>query len=282
MTQPAANVIPALADLFLRGPALVLSGAGISTDSGIPDYRSPASLRRGGKPMMYQEFVGSEAARQRYWTRSFRGWQAVTHAEPNAAHHSVVRLEELGLVHGVITQNVDGLHQAAGSRNVVELHGRLSLVRCLSCKNTELRSDLQYRLQQLNPHADQDFGAFAPDGDADIPAAAVASFKVAACLVCGGILKPDVVFFGENVPHGQLELAWALFDKASILLVLGSSLTVSSGYRFVDRALLEGKPVAIINRGPTEADGQASVRLDGALGVLLPELLQELELRSAA
>jgi NAD-dependent SIR2 family protein deacetylase len=276
MPDARTSSLPALAELLRNHSTVILSGAGISTESGIPDYRSPQGLRRGRKPMTYQEFTASETARRRYWARGFAGWQGMQGITPNSAHRSVARLEEAGFVTGVITQNVDSLHQAAGSRNVIELHGRLALVRCLSCGSTEPRSELQERLAALNSGTGKPAARLAPDGDADLSAAAEAAFEVAACRVCGGLLKPDVVFFGENVPRPRLERAWELFAAADVLLVLGSSLAVASGFRFVERAVRDGKPVGIINRGPTEGDALATVRLAGALGELLPALEREL------
>lgn len=266
----ASEQLERLADLLSARRTLVLSGAGISTESGIPDYRGPDSPPR--QPMRYQEFAHSAAAQRRYWARSFRGWRTVERARPNEGHRSLARLERSGVVGGVLTQNVDGLHQKAGSRNVLELHGNLGVVRCLACHALEPRRALQARMSALNPGLDGFAADLAPDGDAELPSALIEHFRVPACLACGGVLKPDVVFFGENVPRPKLVLAWQMLDGADALLVLGSSLTVFSGYRFVARAVQVGKPVAIVNLGPTRGDGDATLKVEGRLGELLPGL----------
>jgi NAD-dependent SIR2 family protein deacetylase len=265
---------PALAPLvaMVRGRRVVaLTGAGCSTESGIPDYRGPGAKPR--RPMQYREFVGSAAARVRYWARATVGWPRMKTAQPNAAHRALAAMEASGALTGVITQNVDGLHQAAGSRRVIELHGALSRVRCLSCGGVCDRDEIHARLLADNPWlAGQIGGAdVAPDGDAELGADAIAGFRVPAC-ACGGAWKPDVVFFGENVPRAVVDDAWALFEQAEVLLVAGSSLTVWSGYRFVRRAAERRLPVAIVNVGPTRGDGEANVKLEGALGDVLPRL----------
>ncbi|HEX8213235.1 MAG TPA: NAD-dependent protein deacetylase [Longimicrobium sp.] len=258
---------------LLRGRrVVVLAGAGCSTESGIPDYRSPENILRTRTPIQYQEFVRSEAARVRYWARSTAGWARIASARPNAAHHALARLEEGGVVRGIITQNVDGLHQAAGSRRVVELHGSLAWVRCLACGRTTPRDEHQERLRSLNEEwMDRLRGVeVAPDGDAELPASVVESFQVPACEGCDGVVKPDVVFFGENVPAERVQDAWSLFEEADVLLVAGSSLTVYSGRRFIYRAEKEGVPIAIINIGPTRADDLAAAKVEGRLGSVLP------------
>ena len=266
-----------LTNLLKNRRVLALSGAGISTESGIPDYRSPEQLAKPRNPTRYHQFVGSAAARQRYWARSFRGWTRVAEAQPNRGHEALAQLEANGTLSGLITQNVDGLHQVAGSQHVLELHGGLDRVRCLECGALEPRPRLQRRMLHLNP----DFGAHilspAPDGDADLPEMLIDGFVVPSCLRCRGVLKPDVVFFGENVPKTWVERAWQMLEEAEVLLVVGSSLTVFSGYRFVARAAREGKPVAILNRGPTRGDAEATLKLEGALGELLPALSEKLE-----
>ncbi len=262
----------AVAAVLRRAGAVVLSGAGISTESGIPDYRGPSSAGRNRRPITYQEFVRSDEARRRYWARSFAGWPFMDARRPNDGHRAVAALEAGGLVSGVVTQNVDGLHQKAGSRRVVELHGSLGAVRCLRCGTVEARSALQERLAHLNPGFVEAAPRYAPDGDADVPDDAVNAFRVAPCAVCGGVLKPQVVFFGENVPRATYEAARALVDAARSLLVVGSSLTVRSGYRFVLQAKGSGKPVAVLNDGPTRADADADVKVEGRLGELLPAL----------
>lgn len=251
---------------------VALTGAGCSTESGIPDYRGPETARRARNPIQYRAFLGRAHTRQRYWARSFIGWQRVARATPNGCHHAVTELERAGLLVGVITQNVDGLHQAAGSDRVVELHGSLAEVRCLACDEIEPRRDLQMRLAASNPHFDALPLEHAPDGDAELGDDAVAGFRVLDCLRCRGVLKPNVVFFGEHVPADVTRAAWELFDEAEALLVLGSSLTVFSGYRFVRRAAERQVPVAIINRGPTRGDGEAAVLVDAALGQVMPAL----------
>jgi NAD-dependent SIR2 family protein deacetylase len=227
--------------------------------------------------MQYREFVGDEEARRRYWARSAAGWSRVEAARPNAGHLAVARIERAGAVTGVITQNVDGLHQAAGSRRVLELHGTLSLVRCLDCGEAERRDGFQGRLLTENPgwsppRAD----LVAPDGDAELPAESERGLRIPACSRCAGVLKPDVVFFGESVPAERVEAAWSMLEAAELLLVLGSSLSVFSGYRFVERAARVGTPVAIVNLGRTRGDELASIRIEGKLGAVLPELAEAL------
>lgn len=272
-----------LLDLLRERRVVALVGAGCSTESGIPDYRGPDGALRNRKPMQYGEFVGSEAARTRYWARSAVGWRRVSRARPNDAHRALARLEGQGVLCGVITQNVDGLHQAAGSRRVVELHGSLAWVRCLECGDRVLRADHQRRLMELNPGWME--GALAgkvrrpqaaPDGDADLAGDAVDGFVVPGCRACDGVLKPDVVFFGENVPRGTVDAAWALFDQAEVLLVVGSSLTVFSGRRFVYRAVERDVPVAVVNLGPTRADEVARVKVEERLGAVLPVVADDL------
>jgi NAD-dependent SIR2 family protein deacetylase len=258
---------------------MVLSGAGLSTESGIPDYRGPSSRRRTRGPIRYQEFIGSAETRRRYWARSAIGWSQVGAAAPNAGHEAVAALEERGFVNGVVTQNVDGLHQAAGSRRVVELHGALRRVICLDCGATESRTDLQDRMVSLNPGW-LALGARAlPDGDAELPADIARRFVVPTCLACAGVLKPDVVFFGENVPRIRVDDAFALLAAADALFVVGSSLTVFSGFRFVRQAAADGKPVAIVNVGSTRGDELAAVRFEARLGDVLPELVSRLSTR---
>ena len=264
---PPVTVRGGLDDLvsMLAGRRWVaLTGAGVSTDSGIPDYRGPSAPR--STPMMYDEFVSDEANRRRYWARSMLGWQSFGRATPNAGHHALV--DAPGLL-GVVTQNVDGLHEAAGSAPVVDLHGRIDRVVCLSCRMFSARADLQQRLQTLNPDVDGylpagaaelDSARLRPDGDAVVDH--WQDFRVAPCEMCGGVLKPDVVFFGESARREVVEDAYALVDAAEALVVLGSSLTVMSGLRFVRHASRRSTPVAIINRGPTRADELATVRLD--------------------
>jgi NAD-dependent deacetylase sirtuin 4 len=260
---------------LLRGRRVVaLTGAGCSTESGIPDYRGPDTPPRVRPPIQHREFVDHADARRRYWARSVLGWSRFSAARPNPAHTALAELEQRGAVAGVITQNVDGLHGAAGSRTVVELHGALARVRCLDCAAPATRDELQARLLDANRGwLDHARGVeLAPDGDADLPDPLVERFTVVTCADCGGTLMPDVVFFGGSVPRATLDAAWALFDRAEVLLVVGSSLTVFSGFRFVRRAADRGIPVAILNRGPTRGDGCAAIRLDARAGLALPAL----------
>jgi len=278
--------LDALAGLLADRPFVALVGAGCSTESGIPDYRGPGSRRTPVSPIMYREFVRDPLARARYWARSAVGWRRVAEARPNPAHHALARFEAEGRMPGVITQNVDGLHGRAGSQRVVELHGALAEVRCLDCGARELRSDMQDRLLEANPvwaehvrRLEQGALPATPDGDAALPEALSRGFRVPTCRSCGGVLKPDVVFFGENVPAELVEAAWALYEEADAVLVVGSSLTVYSGRRFVDRARRDGRPVGIVNLGPTRSDEHAAVRVDGKAGDVLPRLAARLAAR---
>jgi NAD-dependent SIR2 family protein deacetylase len=264
-----------LVKLTRPGNVVVLSGAGLSTESGIPDYRGPTGRLHPATPMTFQEFTASSTGRQRYWARSHRGWQRIEQAEPNEGHKAVARLQRAGLLSGVITQNVDGLHQAAGAREVIELHGGLNRVICLSCRSISPREELDERLSAANPRARdlRSTGPVKPDGDVELADSEITSFHVVDCLDCGaGPLKPDVVFFGENVPAERVARCYALVEASQLLLVLGSSLTVASGFRFVRRAAARGIPVAIVNQGATRGDPLADVLLDGPLGKLLPAL----------
>ena len=272
-----------LAELVGRGGAVVLSGAGLSTDSGIPDYRGPRGSLRRHTPMTYQAFTGlsedGPTARQRYWARSHVGWRVIARSRPNDGHRAVAALEGLGLVRGTITQNVDGLHQAGGARDVVELHGSLDRVVCLACRDVSPRERLDARLRAANPGfaPEPPAGEVNPDGDVDLPEHAVGRFVVVACERCGaGPLKPDVVFFGETVPRPRVEECFARVDAARSLVVLGSSLTVMSGYRFVLRARRAGIPVAVLTQGPTRADGTATLRLDAPLTPVLAAVVTRL------
>jgi NAD-dependent SIR2 family protein deacetylase len=254
------DVADALHAFVHAGPGLVvLSGAGMSTDSGIPDYRGPGSVPR--SPMTYQHFVSGPRAQQRYWARAYVGWSRMWHAEPNDGHRALAALEHAGVVDIVVTQNVDGLHHDAGSARVVDLHGRIDEVVCLACRDVTPRAALQERLHAANPGfvLEGDVMA-APDGDADLDD--TAGFHVVGCERCDGPLKPNVVFFGENVERATVDRCFAAVESARALLVLGSSLTVHSGLRFVRRAHRHGIPVAIVNRGTTRADALADLRVD--------------------
>lgn len=269
-----------LHDLLTAGGVAVLAGAGMSTGSGIPDYRGPTGSLQRHTPMTYQEFTGSAEARRRYWGRSHVGWEHFRRARPNAAHVAVAALERAGTVEGLITQNVDGLDLAAGTRRLVEIHGNLDRVVCLNCSELTARSDLADRLRAANPAFDarvEQFQALNPDGDADLADAQLEGFRTVECRRCGhDALKADVVFFGESVPRDRVEASFALVDRARALLVLGSSLTVMSGYRFVLHAAKHGTPVAIVNSGPTRGDAKADVRVDAALADVLPPLVARL------
>ncbi len=239
----------------------VLTGAGISTTSGIPDYRDEAGNWKHAKPMQFAEFRGTLSGRQRYWARSFAGWQRMSGAAPNAAHRAITSLEAAGRITRTITQNVDGLHSRAGSRNVIDLHGRLDRVVCIDCGWGQARRDWQAALERRNPAWDRAVRAVRPDGDAVLVNDDSRGFRVPDCPDCGGIVKPDVVFFGENVPTERVRQSLAAIDAAEALLVIGSSLMVYSGLRFPRYAGQTGKPVAILNRGRTRADELASLRL---------------------
>ena len=263
--------------LLAEGRIAVLSGAGLSTESGIPDYRGATGSLRRHTPMTYQEFVSSPAGRQRYWARSHLGWRTITGALPNAGHRAVAVLGAAGHVSGVITQNVDGLHHAAGTADAVELHGSLDRVICLGCGTLSTREQLDLRLRGENPAFQAAAARVNPDGDVELDDAAVAGFRTVACVACtDGMLKPDVVFFGENVPKPRVQQCYELIDRSRGLLVLGSSLTVMSGLRFVRYAAKADKPVAIINQGETRGDAHAAVRLDLPLGPALTRLTHEL------
>jgi NAD-dependent SIR2 family protein deacetylase len=270
--------LAALVSLVRDRRIVALTGAGCSTESGIPDYRGPETPPRTRPPIQHAEFVGHAGMRQRYWARSVLGWSRFAAAQPNPGHAALAALERRGALAGLITQNVDSLHGAAGSRSVVELHGALARVRCLQCAEVTAREAIQARLLAANPGwLDRARGvAIAPDGDSDLPEPLVAGFTVVACEACGGTLMPDVVFFGGHVPRATLDAAWQLFDRAEVLLVIGSSLTVFSGYRFVRRAAERGVPIGILNRGPTRGDDYAQVRVDARAGLALPELARAL------
>jgi NAD-dependent SIR2 family protein deacetylase len=274
-----------------NGGAVVLSGAGLSTESGIPDYRGPSGQARRAQPMTYQAFTGSGQSRQRYWARSHLGWRHIVGAAPNTGHRAVAELQRRGLVSAIITQNVDGLHQAAGAVSVTELHGSLHRVVCLGCWQRTSRQSLEVRLRAANPSwgwrrgpllppgheedgREQDGPAVNPDGDVALDD--TEGFTVVDCLTCGGVLKPDVVFFGENVPRTRVDECYELVSSASSLVVLGSSLTVFSGLRYVRHAAKLGIPVVIVNQGTTRGDDLAAIRLHAALGPTLSAAVRAL------
>ena len=251
---------------------LVLTGAGVSTDSGIPDYRGPDGHWKHRRPVMYQDFVDSLAARRRYWGRSVVGWRRVSAGAPNAAHRALAVLEDQGRVHHLVTQNVDGLHQRAGSGAVTDLHGRLDTVQCLDCGARSGRAAFQARLEALNPDWDHADAAIRPDGDVELREAVYERFAVPDCAHCGGVLKPAVVFFGENVPRPRVRRCLARLDEADGLLVVGSSLMVFSGYRFVRAARRAGQPVAVLNAGRTRADDEIDLKVEAPCGPVLDAL----------
>jgi NAD-dependent SIR2 family protein deacetylase len=253
----------------------VLTGAGISTASGIPGYRDADGNWQRKQPVTHQEFAGSEAVRRRYWARSLLGWPTIATAAPNAAHDALARLEGLGRVAQVITQNVDGLHQRAGSACVVDLHGRLDRVVCLDCGAIHARSEVQASMLDANPAFANRAATIAPDGDADLEID-FRAFQLPDCARCAGTLKPDVVFFGASVPRPRVEAAFAALDEADAVLVVGSSLMAYSGYRFCERAHAAGKPIAAINRGRTRADGLFHLKIDADCGEALTALLGQI------
>jgi NAD-dependent SIR2 family protein deacetylase len=248
---------------FIReNPRLtILSGAGCSTASGIPDYRDDLGKWKHRQPMQFSDFVNNANNRRRYWAQSFAGWSRIANAKPNRAHLAIARLEKLGFVNCVVTQNVDDLHKSAGSRRVIDLHGILHRIRCLQCDATETRKSFQQKLREENPHWDTKISAIAPDGDAKLSRKDFATFNVPGCALCKGILKPDVVFFGEPVPGDRVSDAQQYLQQSDALLVVGSSLMVFSGYRFARSACASGKPIAIVNRGTTRADDLATCKI---------------------
>ncbi|WP_338051304.1 NAD-dependent protein deacetylase [Pseudonocardia acidicola] len=279
-SSTVASSVERALDVLAGRRVVALTGAGLSTDSGIPDYRGPGSPAR--TPMTFDEFRSGEPAQRRYWARSHVGWARMRRAEPNDGHRAFADLERTGVLRGLITQNVDGLHRAAGSRSVIDLHGRIADVICLDCHQVTPRDHLQARLAELNPGFAATAGPAvetAPDGDAVLES--VEGFRIAPCTACGGVLKPDVVFFGENVPRDRVAQAYALVDALApdpsgdpggVLLVAGSSLAVMSGLRFVRHAFKHGIPVVIVNRGRTRGDEFTTVRVDGGCSEVLPVL----------
>jgi NAD-dependent SIR2 family protein deacetylase len=270
--------------IFEHDHLFVLTGAGCSTASGIPDYRDADGEWRRGRPIMLQDFVAHEHARKRYWARSLVGFRRMRAAAPNDAHRALAALEAQGRVKQLVTQNVDGLHQAAGSRNVVDLHGRVDVVRCLSCGRRMPREQVQTALVERNP----DFVALdaleSPDGDAALDGIDFADFNVPTCDACGGLLKPDVVFFGERVPPERVRQAFAALDGAQAMLIVGTSLMVYSGYRFAKAMADAGKPVAAVNLGRTRADELLSLKItvpcSDALAFLLSDASADVPART--
>lgn len=270
ISDPAATSLAAAREILAGKKVFVLTGAGLSTDSGIPDYRGEGRVAR--HPMTYDVFMGSFEARQRYWARSYVGWSRIANAEPNAGHFALAQAQTLGAIESLVTQNVDGLHTQAGSNAVIDLHGRLDRVICLGCKTVISRTSMDELLEDHNPHICKDNSVeFTPDGDAEV--AGTESFQVPSCNRCGGVYKPDVVFFGESVPVARVESAIAALDRADAILVAGSSLTVNSGFRFARMANKSGKPLVIVNLGPTRADSLASVKIEANTSIALERLL---------
>jgi NAD-dependent SIR2 family protein deacetylase len=260
-------------DFLAEYPVLaVLTGAGVSTASGIPHYRDRDGAWRHAEPIQFQDFMQSESARRRYWARSFIGWQNFSRAAPNDAHRALARLEQAGRIDTLITQNVDGLHGSAGSRSVIDLHGDLSRVRCMSCGEVFDRREWQVLLAAANPGFRASVLQFRPDGDVELELAGDAAFIVPTCELCGGIIKPDVVMFGESVPKQRVRDATAAVARADALLVVGSSLMVYSGFRFARQAVQAGKPLVIVNQGRTRADDMAGLKLDEDCGIALSAL----------
>ena len=257
---------------------LVLTGAGCSTESGIPDYRDDNGDWKQQQPVRYQDFVRSEGIRRRYWARSMAGWKIISLAKPNPGHHALARLEAGGFIRQLVTQNVDGLHQKAGSRRVVDLHGRIDTVECLDCRNRFSRELLQQELEERNPDFRNLRVFSAPDGDAQLEGIDFDRFQIPACPKCSGTLKPSVVFFGESVPHSRVELAYTALQESNALLVAGSSLMVFSSYRFCRAAKEQHKPIVAVNLGRTRADNDIDFKVQVQCGTVLPDLTARLGL----
>lgn len=274
------SVLRGWLDRFER--VFLLTGAGVSTASGIPDYRDTDGAWKRSPPVTYQALVGDPATYRRYWARSHVGWPTFSSAEPNASHRALTVFENTGRLTSLVTQNVDALHQRAGSRAVIDLHGRLDRVVCLGCGDERPRAGLQIRMSATNTGWQPRDATVAPDGDADIDPDAVRRFEPPHCTLCGGMLKPDVVFFGENVPRQRYAQAVAAFEAADAILVIGSSLMVYSGFRFARMAHENGKPIAILNRGQTRADHLANLKLESDCGDVLSVALQPLGGHAAA
>jgi NAD-dependent SIR2 family protein deacetylase len=273
----------ALADFAVRHRRLfVLTGAGCSTDSGIPDYRDADGNWKRPAPVTLQAFMGDDTTRRRYWARSLIGWSTMARARPGKAHHALAQLEAAGRIGLLLTQNVDGLHNAAGSRRTIDLHGRIDTVRCLACDARTPRAALQAELLRRNPDWAALQARAAPDGDADLDGRDFSGFDVPVCSHCGeGRLKPDVVFFGEGVPRERVAAAYAELAEADAMLVAGSSLMVYSGYRFVQAAVAAGKPVAAVNLGRTRADELLTLKVEQPVGEALADLAARLETAAA-
>lgn len=266
--------IARLSRLLSAGSVFALTGAGVSTDSGIPDYRDESGAWKARAPIQFRDFVSSEAARKRYWARSMLGFPLLARATPNAAHHALADLEAQGALSLLVTQNVDGLHQRAGSASVVDLHGRIDQVRCLGCGAITSRAALQAELQARNREFVSASAVVRPDGDAELSEVEYQRFQLVDCGICGGVLKPHVVFFGENVPIERVNRAMAALERAKLLLIAGTSLMVYSGFRFVRAASRLGLPIAIVNRGVTRADEFSVLKIHGNVGDVLREAMR--------
>jgi len=271
--EAAADVERLAAWLTARTNVVVITGAGVSTESGIPDYRDGDGNWKRSPPVQYRDFVESEAVRRRYWARSFAGWPMFTAARPSAAHTALAQLEQMGRVARIVTQNVDRLHQRARSRNVIDLHGRLDVVRCLALGHRFDRDAFQVRLRDVNPDWDISPARIAPDGDADLEGIDFGRFNVPACEICGGMLKPDVVFYGESVPRETTTAALAAVESADGVLVVGSSLMVWSSFRLVRAAVARGIEAVAVNRGRTRADDLFAFKLEGECGAVLRQVV---------
>ena len=279
MIETDSQQIDAVAEfLQQQRRVFVLTGAGVSTASGIPDYRDQAGEWKQQRPVLFQDFIKEKITRQRYWTRSLLGWSRFSKAKPNASHRALVKLEAAGFFQQLVTQNVDGLHQGAGHKRVIDLHGRLDMVSCLSCHYQLMRSELQQQLVDLNPTFLDYQAAIGPDGDAQLEGVDFSCFRIPDCPRCKGILKPTVVFFGENVPKLRVELALQQLQQAQGVLVIGSSLMVFSGYRFCRAAVAQNKPIMAINLGKTRADAELSFKIDRRSDEVLTKVLQRLDL----
>jgi NAD-dependent SIR2 family protein deacetylase len=278
MSAPTTDAsLDQLCEWVDRHPRLfVLTGAGCSTDSGIPDYRDVNGEWKRKSPVTYQAFTGDDATRRRYWARSLLGWPMMANARPGAAHHALARMEAAGRVELLLTQNVDGLHTLAGSRRSTDLHGRIDTVRCLGCEARTARADLQVELRRRNPAWAALEAQPAPDGDADLDGLDFSGFDIPPCPICGGMLKPDVVFFGESVPRERVDACFAALEEADAVLVAGSSLMVFSGFRFVQTAAASQKPIAAVNMGRTRADDLFALKLAAPVGPTLAALADRL------
>lgn len=272
LEQALERLLPVLGGRRLA----LLTGAGASTESGIPDYRGPGTRARARNPIQYRAFLSDAPTRQRYWARSVLGWPRMAGARPNPGHAALAELERAGIVSGIVTQNVDRLHSVAGSRRVIELHGALAEVICLSCRHIDSRARLQEQLLELNPGWLSRPVEYAPDGDAELPAELVRDFRIIDCPCCGGVFKPHVVFFGEAVPKDRVAAAYEVIDSAAALVVVGSSLTVWSGFRFVRYASERNVPIVVVNLSETRADPLAALCVPARSGEILPALARAL------